>query len=513
MKPAYGNATRKACPLAAFASPEGRLAPALRWLLVSITLVGFHRVSDAQLRPPELIIVNATIRTMTSRDATAEALAVTGNRISAVGKNAEIKKFAGPGTRVIDAGGKPILPGFNDSHVHFMGIGNTFSSMDLREVKSGVEVIERIKRYVSFLPKGRWILGSGLPKTVGDSLTRKSLDEVSPANPIFLYYSGASTALANTSAFDRARLKDDATSIVSGDAMRRIAHVVPQDHTRNWPEIAEAATNYAASLGVTSVQDMHSDDSRAIYLELQKQGKLKTRVYDCLGIRERQKLLDTRLPKSSGAMVTDGCLKAFSDGDAAEAGSLQTQIAAADKVGIQVMVHAIGNSANRIVLAAFEQTTKRNGVRDRRFRVEHAHNPLIDDLPRFARSKIVASMQPKLFEYGEGEYYATLLKQGASLALGSDAAMIDLDPLLGIHAAVNAAVESISVYDAVRSYTVGSAFAEFQEKEKGTIETGKLADFVILSDDIFTLDRSTIHEAKVLRTFVDGREVYYSGEN
>ena len=121
-------------------------------------------------------------------------------------------------------------------------------------------------------------------------------------------------------------------------------------------------------------------------------------------------------------------------------------------------------------------------------------------------------MQPHLFEGGEGEYYAKLLGQNTVLAFGSDAAMIDLNPLLGIHAAVNASVESISVYEAVRAYTLGSAFAEFQEKEKGTIEPGKLADFVILSDDIFTLDRSKIHEAKVLRTFVGGREVYNSGE-
>jgi predicted amidohydrolase YtcJ len=380
--------------------------------------------------------------------------------------------------------------------------------MDLRDVTTAAEVIERIKRYVKFLPRGRWILGSGLPNTITDTLTIKSLDEASPANPVFLYYSDARSALANSVAFARAGLKVDARGIATNDAVRRIAHVVPQDHTRNWSEIAETATNYAASLGVTSVQDMHSDDSRAIYLELHKQGKLKTRVYDCLGIRDRQKLVDSRLPAKRGAMVTDGCLKGFSDGDPGDASSLHAQIAAADKAGMQVMVHAIGKSANSIVLNAFEQVTKLNGTRDRRFRIEHAHNPTVQDLPRFARFNIVASMQPQLFEYSEGEYYGTLLRQNTSLAFGSDAAMIDLNPLLGIHTATNAGSEAISVYEAVRAYTVGSAFAEFQEKEKGTIEPGKLADFVILSDDIFTVDRSKILDAKVLRTFVDGREVF-----
>jgi len=256
------------------------------------------------------------------------------------------------------------------------------------------------------------------------------------------------------------------------------------------------------------VQDMHSDDSRETYRELVRKGKLKTRVYDCLPLRDWQKLKDSRLPAQMGAMVTDGCLKSFSDGDDESKPALMREVMEADKAGLQIMIHAIGRSANGIVLDVFEQAEKTNGQRDRRFRVEHAHNAAESDLPRFARSKIIASMQPFLFEGSSGSRYATLLRQGSNVAFGSDASMVDLNPLLGIHVAVNANEEPISVYDAVRAYTLGAAYAEFREKEKGTIEPGKLADFVILSDDIFKVDPKTIGNPRVVLTVVGGQIVY-----
>src|SRR5688500_16784234 len=189
---------------------------------------------------------------------------------------------------------------------------------------------------------------------------------------------------------------------------------------------------------------------------------------------------------------------------------LLSEVLAADKSALQIMIHAIGNSANDIVLTVFEQTAKTNGPRDRRFRVEHAHNPRQEDVVRFARSKIIASMQPHLFDGGSGGFYASLLKQRTHMAFGSDASITDLNPLLGISAAVNAGDEATSVYEAVRAYTIGSAYAEFQEKQKGTIEVGKLADFVILSDDIFTIDPARIHEVKIVATVLDGRVVYWT---
>ncbi|MEO8042012.1 MAG: amidohydrolase [Acidobacteriota bacterium] len=502
-----------------FASPEGRLVPALRLLLVTILVLCSQHTTGAQLPSADLVVINANVRTMTGTNARAAAFSVSGNRITAVGTTNLIKTFIGPSTRVIDAGGRLVLPGFNDAHVHFMAIGNSFSSIDLRDVTSSSEMTVRIARYARFLSKGRWILGGHFNNVNWELPDRKAIDAITPDNPVFLYRSGATTAFANSLAFKLANVKDDAadvdrnahaepTGIVRGDVLKKIATTVPANHTKNWPAIGETATNYAASLGVTSVQDMHSDDSREIFRELERRGKLKTRVYDCVPLRDWKKLRDARLADAPGSMVRDGCLKSFSDGDDESKAGLLGEITAADKAGLQIMIHAIGNSANRSILDVFEKAENANGRRDRRFRVEHAHKVLFEDLPRFSRSGIVPSMQPFLFAGSDRSHYGTLLKLGAKVAFGSDASMVDLNPMLGIHAAANAGPESISVYEAVRAYTVGSAYAEFQEKEKGTIERGKLADFVILSDDIFTVDRKLLQNVKIVLTVVDGKAVY-----
>ncbi|MEO6333881.1 MAG: amidohydrolase [Pyrinomonadaceae bacterium] len=504
---------------APFAYREGRLAPALS--VLSLLVVFFCDTLAAQPRPADLVIFNAAVHTMTPRDSVQQAIAVKGNRITATGTNKLVKTFIGPSTVVMDAGGRLVLPGFNDAHVHFMGIGNGFSSIDLRDVKSAAEMTERIARYVKFLPKGRWILGGHFDNKGWDLPDRKSLDAIAPDNPLFLYRAGAAAAIANSLAFNIAKVKDsdaeldvsptgEPTGIVRGRPLRQISLVVPANQTTNWLEIAETATNYAASLGVTSVQDMQSDDSRAVYRQMERQGKLKTRVYDCLPLSDWSKLKTSRLPNHPGAMVTDGCLKGFSDGDDDEKTGLLRNVIAADQARLQVMVHAIGPAANHIVLDVFERAIKTNGPRDRRLRIEHAHNSAGLDLPRFSRSHIIASMQPFLFEGREGSRYGTLLRQGALVAFGSDALIVDLNPLLGISAAVNHGSESVSVYEAVRAYTLGSAYAQFQEKEKGTIEPGKLADFVILSDDIFAIGRSAIRDARVVTTVVNGKIVYRS---
>ncbi|HVF30243.1 MAG TPA: amidohydrolase [Pyrinomonadaceae bacterium] len=418
-----------------------------------------------------------------------------------------MRKLVGPATRVIDLRGQLLLPGFNDAHVHFMGIGNIFSSLDLRAVTSAEQLEQQIRRYVQFMPKGRWILGSGWKQAI--TPPAHVIDRLTPDNPLFIYEGGGSSAFANTAAMRAASLAGaEPSGIVTGATLRKIASSVPADHTRNWIQIAETATNYAASLGVTSVQDMHSDDLRPVYRDLQNQGKLKTRVYDCISLPDWKKLTEATALDRKTEMVRGGCLKSFSEGDPADSSRLLRDAIPADKAGFQLMVHAIGNSANGIVLDVFERIAKENTNRDRRMRVEHAHNPRHDDLPRFPRLGIVASIQPHLFEGSSGGYYLSRLKLRSMVAFGSDAAITDLNPLFGIHAAINAGTESISIYDAVRAYTLDSAYAEFQEKQKGTIEVGKLADFVILSDDIFSVDPLKIRDVTVVMTVVAGKVVY-----
>jgi len=475
--------------------------------------------SAARSEEPDLILVNGDVRTFDAKMPRAEAVAVSGGKIVAVGGNDEIRKLAGERTQVIDARGRLVIPGFNDSHVHFTGIGNKFSSIDLRTALTPEEVAAKIAEYVRFLPKGRWILGSGFVAAqfgAAASSLRNLVDSVSPDNPVFVYGPDATTAFANRAAMQKAGItaqtaRIDAVGpegILSGSVLKRVARSVPSNHTRNWAEILETASNYAASLGVTSVQDMHSDELADVYRQLDAAGKLKTRVYDCSPMSALPKLIASGVTAAAGdAMVRTGCVKHFSDGDDAGLPQLKREIAAADKAGLQVMIHAIGPRANRIVLDAFEWAAKRNGRRDRRFRVEHAQNAFTEDVPRFARGAIIPSMQPWLFSRSGPAIFGRHLRLHASLAFGSDAPMVEINPLLGIAAAVNGP-DGISVEDAVRAYTVGSAYAEFQEKVKGKITTGQLADMVILSEDIFELDPARIAQTHVVATILNGSVVY-----
>lgn len=459
--------------------------------------------------PPDLIIVNANVRTMDKANPTAEAIAVKDGRITAVGKSDDIRKLAGKETKTIDANGRLVLPGFNDAHAHFMAIGNLFSSIDLSAAKTEADVIDKLKHFARFLPKGRWILGGKLDPSI--SISRTKVDAATPDNPLFVYHTDAKSGFANRAALELGRVESE-TGVVSGTAQIVIESKRPPNHVRDYPAIAESASNYAASLGVTSVQDTHSDDMAAIYRELHRQGKLKTRIYDCVSLTNWAKLAAVGTKAAEGdAMVRIGCVKGFYDPEDPETNSLEKNIAGADYAGLQVLIHAIGKEANAAVLSAFERAIEINRPWDRRFRMEHAAGVSTADLPRFARSKIIPSMQPVLFfseGSGDANDYRKLLDSGAPLALGADAPMRGLNPLEGIHAAVNAGGKrGLTVEEAVYSYTMGAAYAEFQEKVKGSIEVGKLADIVILSADIFA-EKADIRAAEVILTVAGGRIVY-----
>ena len=491
---------------------------------------------NAQKLTVDLIVINANVRTMDKSNPKTRAFAVLGNKIVAVGSNSEIKELVGANTKTIDGRGKLVLPGFNDAHVHFTAIGNQFFSINLRDAKTPPEIVEQIKFYVQCLPKGQWILGGNWNNSnwsPNDLPTKDLIDSVTPNHPVFIYHSGAKMALVNSLALKLAQVdkntKDiaggeivrdetgDPTGILHGSAMNLVKRFVPRFSADNKLAIAETASNYAAFFGVTSVQDVSADDNTSTYRELARQGKLKTRIYDCTALSEWQKLSKSKIKKNSGdALVRQGCLKGTADGDAELTAGLYEEILAADLADLQVAVHAIGNRANEQILTVFERVIKANGKKDRRFRVEHAHNIRPQDFKRFANPNIIASIQPFLFSRGGAgkslEPLRTFLANNATLAFGSDSSIIPINPLFGIAAAVNAANprQKLSVEEAVRFYTLGSAYAEFQETEKGTITVGKLADFVILSDDIFMTDPSDIGKTKVLTTVMDGNIVYQS---
>jgi predicted amidohydrolase YtcJ len=491
-------------------------------IIVSVILGGLFFIFCAAAQTPTLVIINADVRTMDAGKPKAEAVAVTGNKITAVGTNTEIRRLIGPETGTIDARGRLVLPGFNDSHVHFFSVGARFFVLDLKNAKTPDDVLGGLRLHSRFLPGGQWLIGNFRTES-GPVLpvvpNKEAVDLVTPDHPVLLFLQGAEIALANTRALnlvgiERFSAESRSTGILRGPEVQLVRNRIPSVSYGSSPQVAETATNYAASVGVTSVQDVHSDDSFEIYRQLEKDGKMKTRVYDCLSLKDWEKLAARQIRRAAGdAMIRRGCLKYASNGEREEIPDLIKLIAAADRAGLQVMIHAIGSRPNDIVLMIFEEVLKRNGPRDRRFRIEHARGFLPADLKRFVATRTIASMQPFLFFDRSGEdtrLFRQMRDAKALLAFGSDANIVEMNPLLGIHAAVygETSGRGMTVEEAVRAYTLEAAYAEFQEDAKGSIISGKLADLVVLSENIFTIEPERINKVTVLQTIMDGRVVY-----
>lgn len=535
--------------------------------------------ASGQTLTADLVITNAAVHTMNPANKAARSIAVLGNKIVAVGSDADTRPLIGAKTRVIDAKGKVIVPGFNDAHVHFLETGVQLSSVDLRDAKTPREFVERIKEFAARLPKGRWILGGKWDHenwTPNDLPTAAMIDAVTPDNPVFIDRLDGHMALANTLAMRLAKIDKDVKDVAGGEivrdsagnptgvfkdaAMSYVARVIPDLSFEAKLDAAQAATDHAASLGVTSVQDMSAGTDVGVYQELLRRGTLKTRVYGCSPLSDFKRWQNTGVRFAFGdAMLRVGCLKGYADGslgsttawffepylDAPGSTGLASDevpktpeyVLGADKAGLQVRIHAIGDKANATILDIFDKTVQANGQKDRRFTIEHAQHLRQEDIRRFGSAKVVASMQPfHIIDDGrwawkrldekriKGTYaFRSLLDSGAVLAFGSDSPVAPINPLFGVYAAVTRRTldeknpngwvpeQKISVEETVRGYTWGSAFAEFQENVKGTIEPGKLADFVVLSDDIFSIDAVRIRDVKVELTVVDGRVVYQVG--
>jgi len=355
-------------------------------------------------------------------------------------------------------------------------------------------------------------------------------------------------------------MTDEPTGVLKDAAQSFVWKVIPAPDFDVKVAAARAASNHAASLGVTSVQDMSAGGDLAAYQALLDRGELKTRIYAMWPLPRWESLAQTGVRAHFGsAMLRHGGLKGFADGSLGSTtalffnpyldapknsgipsdemfpeGAMLERVRGANRAGLQVLIHAIGDRANDEILSIYEQVEKEYGDRDRRFRIEHAQHLRSADIPRFARHRIIASMQP-YHAIDDGRWaekrigperakttyaFRSLLDAGVTLALGTDWTVAPLNPLLTIYAAVTRRTldgkhpqgwvpeQKISVEEAVRAYTIGSAYAEFQESEKGTITPGKLADLVILSRDIFTIDPNEIDRVKVVTTIIDGRIVY-----
>ena len=548
---------------------------------LSVVFGGFilAMATSAHSIAADLLITNAVVRTMDASQPLAEAVAVIGNRIVAVGSNANLAGAAGPKTRIIDARGRLVLPGFNDAHVHFLSGGFQLSQVDLRSADSPAECTRRIREFAARVKPGDWITGGDWDheRWPGAPLPTKEIIDTATTNvPVFVSRLDGHMALANSTALKLAGITRDTkspagglivtnqsgepTGLLKDAAMSLVYRVIPAATFDEKLAAARAATAHAASLGVTSVQDMSTGADVGVYQELLRRGDLKTRIYGFAPLPNWERLAVSGVRAAFGSdMLRIGGLKGFSDGSLGSTtalffepyhdepgtsglpademfpeGAMGKRIKAADAAGLQVVVHAIGDKANETMLSIFEEVARADGGRDRRFRIEHAQHLRAQDIPRFGRSGVIASMQPyHAADDGrwaekrigqdrcKGTYaFRALLDSGARLAFGSDWTVAPLDPMQGILAAVTRRTldgkhpngwipeQKISVEEAVRAYTFGSAYAEFADHVKGTITPGKLADLVILSRDIFTIDPVAIGDARVETTIVDGRLVF-----
>jgi predicted amidohydrolase YtcJ len=529
-----------------------------------------------------LIIRNARVWTGNPAQPWAEAVAVRGERIAAVGSNAAAAKFAGPGTDAVDAGGRLLIPGFNDAHIHFLGGSQRLEEVDLTGACTLKEMQARIRDWALSHPGAAWVTGGGWEYNCfpGGRLPRKEdLDEAVRDKPAFLRAYDGHTAWANSRALALAGVtaetkyggfgelvRDPSTGEPAGSlkegAMSLVSRLIPPATREQRMAALRKGLKLAASLGITSIQNASgSREEIDLYDELRREGALTMRVSIAMPVGPNSpgckalgdlkgKFTGPQLRVAAVKFLVDGVIEShtaamlepYSDGVRTtgqlswpEAG-YRRAVAECDAEGWQIYTHAIGDRGVRLALDAYEEARRLNGPRDSRHRVEHIEVIHPDDIPRFARLGVMASMEPihadpdtiAVWSKAVGPArlpwsfpWASLEKAGAKLVFSSDwPAAISVDPIRGLHNAVNRQTvdgrppggwlphQRVSLESALRAYTQAGAFSSFEEKEKGTIEAGKYADLVLLSQDLFRIPPSQIHRARVDLTILGGTVVF-----
>jgi len=505
-----------------------------------------------------------------------QALAIEGERVLAVGSDAEIAPLIGPQTRVVELRRRLLVPGFNDAHVHFLDGGFGLLSVDVRSAKDQAELAWRLGQHAKTLPRGTWILNGNWdheswPRK--ELPTRHAIDEVTPDHPVFVSRLDGHLALANSLALRLAGItretpevpggtivrdqEGEPTGVLKDNAMDLVSKVVPEATREMNLRAARAALKEAARVGVTTVQDNSPTDALPVYQELRARAELTVRLYVWRYASALSPMIAAGVRTGLGdSWIRLGALKILADGsmgagtaaffvpyadDATTRGlllypqeELERMILRADQAGFQLAVHAIGDRANSLVLEAFEKAAQANGPRDRRFRIEHAQVVRKSDLARYQRLGVIASIQPSHciddmrwaekrigpLRMRDAYNFASFTQAGIPVAFGTDWFVEPLDPRLGLYAAVTRELpeggpaggflpeQKLSLEEAIDLYTRGSAYAEFAEVEKGTLEPGKLADLVIFAKDLFAIPPRAILSTPVDLTVVGGRVVY-----
>ena len=549
-----------------------------KWVRAALLLAILPWAAVVAAAPPDTVYLNGNFWTGDARQAKAEAVAIASGNIVALGSTADIRKLATDKTRVVDLKGGHVVPGFIDNHVHFINGGLALDQVDLRDAATPAEFSRRIAQAAAKLPKGRWIKDGNWDHELwnGQLPTRDWIDKDTPETPVFVSRLDGHMALANSVVLKLAgidaKTPDPAggtivrdksgrpTGVLKDTAMSLVTKVMPPTSDDELEQALNRAMEHAASLGVTQVHDMGGlEDFRVLelYRRTRQQDKLRLRIYSFVPLADEQQAVTFKQRNGAGdAWLRWGGVKGFVDGSLGSTTAwfhrpyddepntsgltmvdpeqLRTQIVAADKAGLHVAVHAIGDRANDWLLGAYAKIEQAGPKKDWRFRIEHAQHLTPAAIKQFGPLGVVASMQPyHAIDDGrwaekrigaerlKGTYaFRSLIDAGAHLTFGSDWPVAPLDPLTGIYAAVTRRTldganpngwqpqEKITVAEALRSYTAENAWAGFQENKVGVLKPGALADFAVLSKDLFTTPPNEITNIKVVRTVVGGKDVF-----
>ena len=537
----------------------------------------------------DLILYNARVRTMDNQIRLASAIAIKNGIIIQVGSNEEILSLKTPETKTIDVGGKLIVPGFNDSHLHSLMTAQSANSVFLFGAKSVEEVLERTKKFIKDMnvPEGEWVTGWGWNQDEFDVPvfpTRQELDKISENHPIALSRACGHISACNTKAVEIAGCITNVPKLVGGQidvdkngdptgifregaALELLSNHFATVSKEKIKEYILQISKAESAQGITSIQ---TDDFSTFkvpyetvinaYKELAEEGKMTVRVYQQCLLRDTKTLNDFISKGYANAEFTPfyrlGPLKILSDGSLGartaylaedyhdEPGTrgipvmsqedLDELVLTAHKADMQVAIHAIGDGAMDMVLTAFEKAQREYPRVDPRHGIIHCQITDMPILERYRKQNILAFVQPVFLDYdmhiveprvgkekaSTSYAFNTLTEMGVHTSFGTDCPVERFDTLANIYHAVTRKDkkgfpeggynpdEKMSVYDAVRSYTIESAYCSREENVKGTLSTGKYADLVVLSEDIFEIESEEIINAKVLMTIVDGKIVY-----
>jgi predicted amidohydrolase YtcJ len=564
---------------------------ALAVVVVGLSLTArAQRGGTAQAPPADLVLTNGRIVTVDDSRPEAEAIAIGKDRIQALGTAAEIKTMIGPSTQVIDLQGQLAIPGFIESHGHFAGVGGAQLQLNLMNVDSWDKIVAMVAEAVSRAKPGQWIYGRGwhqekwtsrpTPNVEGFP-THASLDKVSPNNPVALVHASGHAAFVNGKAMELSGIRrptespaggeilrdanGDATGLMRETAQRLIKRgtgepaPTPAEQAARAREELSLASQEVLSKGITTFEDAGSSLATIdLMKKMVDEGQMGVRLW--VMVRQDNaaiapKLAQYKMIDYGNGHLTVRAIKKQIDGalgsrgawllapysDKPESSGLETtKIAEIDETaklamanGFQLCVHAIGDRANRETLNLFERAFKASPAKkDLRWRVEHAQHISAQDIPRFGKMGVIASMQgihctsdaPYVLERlgaaraQEGAYvWQKLMKTGAIVANGTDAPVEDVDPIPSYYASVSRKLKDGKVFfpdqrmsrmEALKSYTINGAYAAFEDANRGSLKPGKYADITVLSKDILKVPEDEIPTAKVAYTIVGGKVLY-----